>query len=391
MNRGRGNSRYWRNKRGRGGHQNDNPYNDVRDWRKRVYEDTIKIFRNGSYFNEDNEEQVLPPEELMKEVRANIYIQDPSVYFPEVFSDELTGTKARNYDPARDKLSKEKASKSHDIRNYFGGTHKKSENEEEEEKKEKLEAEAVTSTDQTLYPDLNSLRDKHATVVNVVEGDCLVTALQLQEKGFNPVVLNMASCWKPGGGVKNGAGAQEENLFRRTNYFMHLTENHVMNSKYPTSLYAGIYSPNVSVIKGAESDKYELLPVASKMSFIAVAALKSPELNMLGHKLPQYHTDSKVIMQGKIRTILTLAVIGGHDCPVLSAFGCGAYHNPPNAVASLFKEVIENDFRGVFKKVVFAIIEDNNSRGRLNPSGNVKPFEDAFARVEEEEGESMGL
>ena len=39
------------------------------------------------------------------------------------------------------------------------------------------------------------------------------------KQGLNPLVLNMASDYKPGGGVETGSKAQEEDLFRRSNYY----------------------------------------------------------------------------------------------------------------------------------------------------------------------------
>lgn len=58
----------------------------------------------------------------------------------------------------------------------------------------------------------------HPTV-SVVEGDCLA-ARELVEGGETEVcVLNMASATGPGGGVHWGAGAQEEHLFRSSDYF----------------------------------------------------------------------------------------------------------------------------------------------------------------------------
>eukprot|EP00969_Alexandrium_andersonii_P237340 10476359-Alexandrium_andersonii.AAC.1 len=40
--------------------------------------------------------------------------------------------------------------------------------------------------------------------------------------GYEVAVLNMASSRHPGGGVKSGQGAQEENLHRRTDAFRFL-------------------------------------------------------------------------------------------------------------------------------------------------------------------------
>jgi len=64
---------------------------------------------------------------------------------------------------------------------------------------------------------------------------------------------------------------------------------------------------------------------------------------------------------------------------VLSAFGRGAFANPPNHVAELFKEVFsENEFLGFFRHIVFAIYEDSNSGKEHNPNGNVLPFLEVF-------------
>ena len=75
----------------------------------------------------------------------------------------------------------------------------------------------------------------------------------------------------------------------------------------------------------------------------------------------------------------------GHDALVLSAFGCGAFGNPPADIARLFHEVLgEPEFtaagtgRGCFKHVSFAVIDDQNAGREHNPKGNFLPFLEVF-------------
>jgi hypothetical protein len=58
--------------------------------------------------------------------------------------------------------------------------------------------------------------------------------------------------------------------------------------------------------------------------------------------------------------------------------GCGAYGCPPRLVATQMRDILlEPEFRGWFKKVVFAIY----SRPSNGP-GNFEIFEDVFKGVE---------
>ena len=108
-----------------------------------------------------------------------------------------------------------------------------------------------------------------ATIVEVIDSDSLLAGKRLLDEGYNPAVLNFANRQTPGGGVERGAGAQEENIFRRSNLFMSLYQFHFVGEtrdvpqrpeRYPMDRNTGgAYSPNVTVFRGLESDGYPML------------------------------------------------------------------------------------------------------------------------------------
>lgn len=61
--------------------------------------------------------------------------------------------------------------------------------------------------------------------VSVKDIDCLTACKDLLDAGCNPVVLNLADILVPGGCVESGSGAQEESIFRRSNYCRTLTSD----------------------------------------------------------------------------------------------------------------------------------------------------------------------
>jgi uncharacterized protein (TIGR02452 family) len=222
------------------------------------------------------------------------------------------------------------------------------------------------------------------TEFSVKEADCLETAEALLKEGLAPCVLNMASGRNPGGGVKSGAGAQEENIFRRTNLFTSLYQFVDFASQYgiKRSTYSypldrntgGIYSKGITVFRASDDGGYALLEKPFQVSFVSVPAIKQPELEKIDN---QYYIAKRLVepTKEKMRAILRIAGKYKHDALVLSAFGCGAYANPPYHIALLFNEIFdEPEFKNRFKRVVFSIIDDHNSHRAHNPDGNVKPF-----------------
>lgn len=223
------------------------------------------------------------------------------------------------------------------------------------------------------------------TEIQVENEDCLIVANKLQEEGYNVAVLNMASRQNPGGGVYGGAGAQEENLFRRTNLFRSMfqfasyaSQYGLQKSTYQYPLdrnFGGIYTPNAFVFRGTESEGYKLLDSPFYVSFVAVPGMNHPELDSDGMIINNLIEPIK----NKIRTIFRIGLIHGHDSLVLGALGCGAFRNPPRHVARLFHEVIdEPEFKNKYRCIVFAILDDHNAHQKHNPEGNFKPFAEEF-------------
>lgn len=208
------------------------------------------------------------------------------------------------------------------------------------------------------------------------------TFQKAREMGSNCAVLNMASERHPGGGVKNGSRAQEEELCRRSNLALSLykfsneewaTFKDLLEEPgkfhYPITSYGGIYSPRVKVFKSYLS--YNHLDEPFECSVISVPALRKPKL--INGKLSE---EDAIKTKGKIRAILRIALLHYHTKLVLGALGCGSFGNPPQHVAQLFKEVLEEkEFKGHFEEICFAILEDGNSKEH---GGNLKPFKDVF-------------
>lgn len=224
--------------------------------------------------------------------------------------------------------------------------------------------------------------------IEVIEGDTLDVAFALCDRGYNPVVLNMASDTNVGGGYLNGAGAQEESLFRRTNLFQCL-DGPQKSKFYPIPLTGNIYTKNAVVIAKSETDNYDYLDEPRYISFITAAAYrcnKTDNRDFINHKLPdgkhEFRLNDKLasLMKAKINNIFRTALSNRHDCVILGAFGCGAYGNDANNIARLFKEVIEANKYNEYIKIVFAIIDDGNSFNNNNV-GNLIPFQKVFVNV----------
>jgi uncharacterized protein (TIGR02452 family) len=190
------------------------------------------------------------------------------------------------------------------------------------------------------------------TNIHTLNSDTVNAAFNYSMLG-KTCVLNMASAKKAGGGVRNGAKAQEECLFRCSNLFETVTQDF-----YPLDYNEMLYTKDAVFFKNNE---YELITPFT-VDVVTVAAVNlNPNARYDDNK--QYEVDNyEKVMKDKIRTMLYLANANGCENVVLGAWGCGVFKNDPQLVANMFNEIVR-EHKGCFKNVLFAVINDHNSAG----------------------------
>lgn len=202
-----------------------------------------------------------------------------------------------------------------------------------------------------------------------VEGDTTFAAAKKYISFGKTAVLNFANPVNPGGGVQNGAAAQEECLCRSSNLYPCLCCDNVFPGFYQyhrmlqDTYYSDrlIYTKNVTVFK---DDRDVPLIMPEKDWFqVDVITCAAPYMGR------QKYINQRVlhsVFKSRIKNIFEAAADNGVQVLILGAFGCGAFKNPANVVAQAFYEVIqENAYFKTFKRIVFAIKGDSR-RGNQN-------------------------
>jgi uncharacterized protein (TIGR02452 family) len=188
----------------------------------------------------------------------------------------------------------------------------------------------------------------------------------------------MASSLRPGGGVLSGAVAQEETLCMRSTLYPSLSLSY-----YRLPEDSLIYTPSVLVFRSASNTD---LPKSQYYytDIISCAALKNPDIVEIksGERQGQWEYENgrdKEMMVLKARHILQVAKEKGVTHLVLGALGCGAYHNPPEEVARIFRREIlgGRGRKGVegIEEISFAIFDEGV---------NLKAFREEFKDVDVE-------
>lgn len=190
------------------------------------------------------------------------------------------------------------------------------------------------------------------------------------KQGKKVCVLNFASASNPGGGVVNGSSAQEECICRCTTLYPCLNTSAMWDAFYMPHRKANdplynndcIYTPDVGVFK-SDINFPELLPKAEwwNVNILTCAApnlrerpsnAMNPNAGTTAVKISA--TELEKLLTSRVRRIFEVAVANGNKVLILGAFGCGAFRNPPELVAKVFRNVMQ-DYLGYFETIEYAV------------------------------------
>lgn len=190
------------------------------------------------------------------------------------------------------------------------------------------------------------------------------------KQGKKVCVLNFASATNPGGGVVNGSSAQEECICRCTTLYPCLNTKPMWNAFYGPHRKAGdplynndcVYTPNVCVFK---SDTHFPEPLRTEDWWsVNILTCAAPNLRERPSNAMNPHagiraanimpSELEQLLTARIRRIFEIAVANGNEVLILGAFGCGAFRNPPEIVAKVFHDVMQ-DYLRYFDAIEYAV------------------------------------
>ena len=202
----------------------------------------------------------------------------------------------------------------------------------------------------------------------VARMDTASAARGMAALGEPAACLNFANQFHAGGGYLNGARAQEEDLCR----LMPPLYTQLTKLRYPIKEHEAHFTRTL-LARSAGTYKLEGPPLAVDIITAAMPNLNAYGAPKMAPRSHQWVANVKL----RIRAVLHAAREQGCASLVLGAFGCGAFGNPPDAVAGIFRHCLNSDeFRGAFRTVVFAIIDPKPS-----DVGNFASFADALTSL----------
>jgi len=179
------------------------------------------------------------------------------------------------------------------------------------------------------------------------------------------LVLNFANPVHPGGGVRRGARAQEEDLCRKSTLLASLEginarpyyQQHRARRNY-LATDAMILSPEVEIFRDGKAE------FLKKTEIVSVLTCAAPMASRVKYEVSDSALEE--ILYQRICGILAVAQYYGYQYLVLGAWGCGAFGNDAGVVARLFWKALDQEctvhgekrkIKEMFKKIVFAVLD----------------------------------
>lgn len=221
------------------------------------------------------------------------------------------------------------------------------------------------------YPELPAGIAKRNSVVRITQHKTFEAAIALYKEfpQKRTSVLNFASASRPGGGVTNGASAQEECLCRCSTLYPTINTQQMWDKYYNVnrSMHdvlhtdACIYSPGVIICKTDESIPKRMK--AEDYVTVDVISCAAPNLRNEPANIYNPETGKNVRIEPqklydlhlkRAKHLLHIAAANGAEIIVLGAFGCGAFQNDPYIVAKAYRDALA-EYRDKFDVIEFAI------------------------------------
>ena len=206
-----------------------------------------------------------------------------------------------------------------------------------------------------------------------INKDSFSAALSIKERKPDErvLVLNFANPVNPGGGVRRGARAQEEDLCRKSSLLLALEDasakeyyryNSTLGSLMGSD--AMIMNPTVEIIKDLNGELLEDSTIVSVMT--CAAPVISRGLFGIGQE------DFEKLFFNRIVSTIKVAAYYGYKYLVLGAWGCGAFGNDAKTVSDLYYKALEDikykdiALKKLFKEIHFAVLDHSANKYNFN-------------------------
>ena len=190
-----------------------------------------------------------------------------------------------------------------------------------------------------------------------------VTHTYLYDKDIPKIlVLNLANAVNPGGGVRRGAKAQEEDLCRCSSLLLSLESRKARKYyDYNKSLHTKMGSDALMITPQVEIFRDENGELLDEPVVVSVVTCAAPMVSY--GKEGMSDAEYEQMMYDRITGLLKCVAYLGYKNLVLGAWGCGAFGNDAAVISDLFyKALKELDYNGrgqkdLFNRIDFAVLD----------------------------------